>query len=133
MMKARGSERILVIDAHRDVLRYYQSLLETQGYTVKTGAFLEISQEQIEDWQPDLIIFDLLVDVKQEQQAWEVLRQLKASAYLASLPLLICAAAFVQTSFAVYLREQDISVLFKPLDTRVLSREIQTLLLRTYT
>ena len=74
-------------------------------------------------------MFDLLVDAKQEQQTWRVIRQLKAFSHLASLPLLICTAAFVRASrISTYVREQQVAFLFKLLDTQVLSHQIHTLL-----
>ena len=73
-------------------------------------------------------MFDLLVDAKQEQQTWRVIRQLKAFPHLASLPLLICTAAFVLPDFLTYVREQQVTFLFKPLDTQVLSQQIHTIL-----
>jgi response regulator RpfG family c-di-GMP phosphodiesterase len=128
MMKAREAARILVIDAHRNVMEYYRRLLEAQGYGVETSTFRETNQEEIERWHPDLIVFDLLVDAKQEQQAWSVIQQLKASPHLACIPLLICIAAFVLPDFLTYVCEQQVTFLFKPLDTRILSRQIHVLL-----
>ena len=127
-MKARATSRILVIDANRDVMGYYRRLLEALGYGVETSTWSETSQGEIERLHPDLVLFDLLVDDTQEKQAWQLIRQLKASSFSASLPLLICAVAFVSPSFVAYLHEQNISILFKPLDTHLLNHTIRALL-----
>ena len=124
----RSAARILVIDAGRDAMGYYRRLLEAEGYMVETSTWQSMNQEVIERWRPDLIVFDLLVDAEQEQQAWRLIQQIKASSHLACLPLLLCTAAFVLADFLTYVREQQVVVLFKPLDTRVLSQQIHSLL-----
>lgn len=126
-MKAGDAARILVIDASHDVLGQYRRLLEAQGYGMETSTWSSTNLEEIERWHLDLIVFDLLVDAKQEQQAWRIIRQLKASLHLTCIPLLICIAAFVSHDFLTYVREQQVAFLFKPLDTQALSQQIHTL------
>jgi CheY-like chemotaxis protein len=129
MMKARQAAHILVIVANRGVMGHYRRLLEAEGYDgVEITTWESINQEKMAWWHPDLVLLDLLVDAAQEHQAWQVIRQLKNTPSLASIPLLICIAAFVDPSFLASVREQQVAFLFKPLDMRVLIHQIHLLL-----
>ena len=50
---------ILVIDANRESMGHYQRLLQTEGYGVEIATFLEATQEEIQRWCPDLVVFDV--------------------------------------------------------------------------
>lgn len=119
---------ILVIDANRESVEHYQRWLQAEGYSVEISTFLAVTQEEVERWHPDLVLFDLLVDTVQEQQAWQLIRQFKDAPQLASLPVLICAAALVPPGFLSYAQDQHIPILFKPFDKEQLSRAIHRLL-----
>lgn len=123
--------RILVIDANRESMGHYQRLLQAEGYGVEIATFLEVTQEEVERWHPDLIVFDVLVDAAQEQQMWQLIRQFKASPQFASLPILICAAALVLPGFLNYVQDQHIPLLFKPFVIQQLLGAIRALLTLT--
>lgn len=125
------SFRILVIDSNRSALVYYQHVLQAEGYGIEIGTFATESWQEIERASPDLIIFDLLVDIEQERQAWHLTQQLHASVLTASIPLLVCIAAFLLPSFALFLQETHIPILFKPFGQTELRRKLLSLLLPT--
>lgn len=85
--------RILMIDASRESLGYHQRWLQAEGYGVEMTTFLETTQEEVERWHSNVIVFDLLADAVQEQQTWQLIRQFKASLVLPPFPLLICASS----------------------------------------
>lgn len=69
------SSRILVIDANRAVLESYFHFLQAEGYSVEVSTFSSITVQEIERWNPALIIIDLLIDQQLEQQAWHLMPQ----------------------------------------------------------
>ena len=129
VIKKKETEYILVIGSHREVLEYYRRFLQTEGYGVKISTFLEEDVTTISQIQPDLILFDLLVDTQQEKLAWHLLGDLKAEMVTAAIPLLVCTAAFVLPNFATAIQKHQIPTFFKPFRLIDLGREIHLLLL----
>jgi response regulator RpfG family c-di-GMP phosphodiesterase len=113
-MKDRADFRILIIDATRNALIQYQRVLQSQGYSVDISTFQTEKSNDIERLQPGLIIFDLLVDVTQEQLAWQLIKDLKASPLTNTIPLLLCTATLLLPDFSHYLKDMLVPTLFKP-------------------
>ena len=120
---------ILVIDDSRNVLKYYQRILQAEGYGVETTTFLTENWTEIERTQPDLIIFDLLVGAHQERKALHLAQQLQASALTSSIPILVCSAVLVLPSLSDFVRQKHISILSKPLHLNELTRKVRLMLL----
>jgi DNA-binding response OmpR family regulator len=129
MIEKKETEHILLIGSHREALEYYQRFLQTEGYDVKISTFLEENVTTISQIQPDLILFDLLVDTQQERLAWHLIEHLKAEAATTAIPLLVCTAAFVLPNFATVIQRYQIPTFFKPFRLIDLGREIRSLLL----
>lgn len=124
----KQTKRLLVIDSNRSMLDYYQLIFQAKGYRVDITTFAETNQPEIERVLPDLILFDLLADPEQERQTWRLARQLQARAPTASTPLLICTAAFILPTVALFVQESGIPVLFKPFEVKKLTGTVFSLL-----
>jgi CheY-like chemotaxis protein len=55
--------RILIVDDEPSICRFVTTLLEDEGYTVRTAANGAVGLELAQTWQPDLIILDMLMPV----------------------------------------------------------------------
>ena len=54
----RGSH-ILVVDDETDILEVLETLLEAEGYRVRTANGGQTALDLLQDWRPDLILLDL--------------------------------------------------------------------------
>ncbi len=57
-----ASKKVLVIDDDPDILFFCKSLLEAEGYTVKTAISGAEGLEAAQTEQPDLIILDIMME-----------------------------------------------------------------------
>ena len=129
-MSITTSSRILVIDDNRAVLESYFHFLEAEGYSVEVSTFSAITVQEIEQWNPALILIDLLIDQQLEQQAWRLMQQVEASHAAISTVFLICTASLLLSDYRAYLHEKQTPILFKPLKLEDLGRQVQHLLSR---
>ncbi|HEX9978113.1 MAG TPA: response regulator, partial [Acidimicrobiia bacterium] len=70
------SERILVIDDDPDIVRFVETSLELEGYTVGTARDAEDGLQQAFADPPDLVLLDLMMP---GVGGFEVLRRLQTS------------------------------------------------------
>jgi DNA-binding response OmpR family regulator len=69
-------KKIFLIDDDPDILEIYGELLRKQGYQVRTAVNTTIARPEIETFQPDLIILDVMMEHADEgfvfaQRLWD--------------------------------------------------------------
>jgi DNA-binding response OmpR family regulator len=111
-VKARvGSHRILVVeddDTLRDILA---EALREDGYTVELAADGEIALELAHQWQPDLLILDLMMPNMNGEELVSTMREVEGSA---SLPIIVLSAS--RRAEEVGVRIGALAALRKPFD-----------------
>lgn len=120
--------RILVIDEAAELLNSFRAILEGEGYEVSLALSTNIKLADIELLQPDLIILDYPHPFMREKPS--LLSQIKAYQPVATIPLLLCSAAYKEVAMLrPYLQEHRIPCLLKPFELDDLLRNVQMLLL----
>lgn len=68
--------RILVVDDEEDMAKVIRLVLESDGYEVRTQLDPELAVEDAQSFQPDAILLDLVMPVKDGHQIFRSLREL---------------------------------------------------------
>jgi CheY-like chemotaxis protein len=117
--------QILVINDTVAILEFYRAILEDEGYQVTTDGFATENAallQRVIDFQPDLIILDLLI--LDERRGWQFLQLLKMERQTASIPIIVSTgAARMVEELQVHLDTMGVGVVLKPFDIDVLLRE----------
>src|SRR5512143_1279695 len=83
------SQRILVVDDDRQIVRLVQSYLQQSGFSVLTAYDGEEAMHVIRREKPDLIVLDLMLP---KRDGLEITRILRGDQTLASIPILMLTA-----------------------------------------
>ena len=82
-------KKILLIDDDPDVIAILQLLLKKKGYEVATAAREEEAYKQVESFEPDLIVLDVLLSGVDGR---EVCKKLKSSPKSKHIPIIMFSA-----------------------------------------
>lgn len=115
--------RILVVDDDFSNADAIQMLLEEENFEVKSIHHSDLLEETVKDYQPDLIVMDILLD---KGDGRELCSLLKRNSKTLSIPILLITAmldwqARAKTSHAD-------ALMFKPFDYLTLTRKVHELL-----
>jgi len=83
------TQRILVVDDDRQIVRLIQSYLQQSGFTVLTAYDGEEALHVIRREKPDLVVLDLMLP---KRDGLEITRLLRADERLAAIPILMLTA-----------------------------------------
>lgn len=81
--------RILVVDDTPMNVKLLHDLLEVEGYAVETAASGEEGLTKVADWQPDLVLLDVMMP---GMSGYEVCEKLRAEPETAALPVVLVTA-----------------------------------------
>ncbi len=88
------TQRILVVDDDKQIVRLARSFLEQAGWTVLTAYDGETALQTIRSERPDLIVLDLMLPAP---DGWEIARRIRQNERLASIPILMLTAKVEDT------------------------------------
>jgi len=88
---------ILVVDDDADIRDSLQLILERDGYAVRSAANGSQARDLLAEWQPDLVILDVMMDT--DTEGFDVAHELRAGGTLAETPIILL------TSFLEKVRE----------------------------
>jgi DNA-binding response OmpR family regulator len=121
------SQRILVVDDDKQIVRLVQSYLEQAGFAVLTaydgGAALRLIRAE----HPDLVVLDLMLP---DQDGWAITRAVRADPSLAGLPIIMLTARVDDTDKIVGLEIGADDYLGKPFNPRELVARVRAVLRR---
>jgi len=83
------SQRILVVDDDRQIVRLVQSYLQQAGFTVLTAYDGEEALHAIRREKPDLVVLDLMLP---KRDGLEITRLMRSDEVLATIPILMLTA-----------------------------------------
>jgi len=129
-----GKPGILIVDDDPDIRGTLLLVLENNGYEAKTASNGEEALKALEDWHPELIILDIMMDT--ETEGFEVAYKIRNDCRLSEIPIVML------TSFLDKMRkegpEQFLDILEeewpatwlfeKPVDTKKLLEKIGSIL-----
>lgn len=115
-----NSKKILIIDDDEAILEALKIYLEDLGYLVKTNPTAEKILSKIEDFNPDLILLDLLLA---DKDGLEVAKKIRVTKNIEKIPILIMTA---HPSISKRAKEVNINgYIEKPFDVNQLVKVIE--------
>jgi two-component system alkaline phosphatase synthesis response regulator PhoP len=121
------SQRILVVDDDKQIVRLVQSYLEQAGYTVLTSYDGTTALRIIRTERPDLMVLDLMLP---DQDGWSITRTVRADASQAGLPIIMLTARIEDTDKIVGLEIGADDYVAKPFNPRELVARVRAVLRR---
>ena len=121
------SQRILVVDDDRSIVKVICSYLEQSGYQTLAAYDGEIALHQIRRERPDLVILDLMMP---NRDGWEVTQIVRADKSLAPTPIIMLTARVEDTDKIVGLELGADDYITKPFNAREVVTRVKALLRR---
>jgi two-component system alkaline phosphatase synthesis response regulator PhoP len=121
------SQRILVVDDDKQIVRLVQSYLEQAGYAVLTAPDGAAALRIIRTERPDLVVLDLMLP---DQDGWAVTRTVRSDANQAGLPIIMVTARVEDTDKIVGLELGADDYIAKPFNPRELVARVRAVLRR---
>lgn len=120
-------EKILVVEDDRDILELMTYNLEKEGYVVATAMAGEEALKKISQFDPDLILLDLMLP---GIDGMEICRQLKQQEKTRGIPIIFVTAKSEETDVVTGLEIGAEDYLAKPFSPKVLIARIRSVLRR---
>jgi diguanylate cyclase (GGDEF)-like protein len=122
---ADQSFRILIVDDTEDIRELLCLRLEAEGYEARAAANGETGLDIARQWQPDLILLDLMMP---GMDGYEVCRHLKALPATRRTPVIFLTARTDVTDRVKGLSHGAVDYISKPFDSRELLARVQVAL-----
>lgn len=120
-------EKILVVEDDRDILELMTYNLEKEGYVVATAMAGEEALKKISQFDPDLILLDLMLP---GIDGMEICRQLKQQEKTRGIPIIFVTAKSEESDVITGLEIGAEDYLAKPFSPKVLIARIRSVLRR---
>jgi DNA-binding response OmpR family regulator len=121
------SQRILVVDDDRSIVKVLAGYLEQSGYQVITAYDGEAALHVLRRERPDLILLDLMMP---NRDGWEVTQIVRADKSLAATPIIMITARMDDTDKIVGLELGADDYIPKPFNPREVVARVKALLRR---
>jgi two-component system, OmpR family, alkaline phosphatase synthesis response regulator PhoP len=121
------SQRVLVVDDDRQIVRLIRSYLEEAGFTVLTAYDGEAAMHAVRRERPDLIVLDVMLPGR---DGLEIVRWLRADSGLAGIPVLMLTARVEDSDKIIGLELGADDYLTKPFNSREVLARVRAILRR---
>ncbi|HEU5103877.1 MAG TPA: response regulator transcription factor [Roseiflexaceae bacterium] len=121
------SQRILVVDDDKQIVRLVQSYLEQAGFQVLSEYDGAAALRAIRTERPDLVVLDLMLP---DQDGWAITRIVRGDASLAGLPIIMLTARVEDTDKIVGLELGADDYVAKPFNPRELVARVRAVIRR---
>jgi two-component system alkaline phosphatase synthesis response regulator PhoP len=121
------SQRILIVDDDREIVRLLRAYMEQGGYQVLVAYDGETALHILRRERPDLVILDLMLP---DRDGWEVTRIVRSDAALAATPIIMLTARVSDHDKIVGLELGADDYVTKPFNTRELMARVRAVLRR---
>jgi CheY-like chemotaxis protein len=122
-MADKQRSRVLVVDDERNVLLTYRMLLEQEGYDATASLTAKEAIRLLEKEKFDILLCDLSLEEK--RTGFEVINA--ARERNAGVPAVLLTG-YASPEAAEYAKENDVAVLYKPIEIEEFLKTIATLL-----
>lgn len=122
------TQRILVVDDDRQIVRLVGSYLEQAGFQVLTAYDGETALREARSSHPDLIVLDLMLP---DRDGWEVTRSIRADASIEGTPIIMLTARVDDTDKIVGLEVGADDYITKPFNPREVVARVRAVLRRS--
>ena len=121
------SQRILVVDDDKQIVRVLKAYLEQEGFRVLTAYDGEMALHLIRSERPDLVVLDLMLP---KRDGWDITRIMRADPTLAALPIIMLTARVEDTDKIVGLELGADDYVTKPFNPREVVARVRAVLRR---
>lgn len=122
------TQRILIVDDDKHLVRLLKAYLEQAGLTTLTAYDGEEAQHIIRREHPDFLILDLMLPGR---DGWEITRWIRGDPHLASIPILMLTARVEDVDKILGLELGADDYLTKPFNPREVVARVHAILRRT--
>jgi len=122
------TQRILVVDDDKSIVKVLSVYLEQSGYQVLTASDGDMALHILRRERPDLVILDLMMP---HRDGWEVTHIVRADKALAATPIIMLTARVEDTDKIVGLELGADDYITKPYNAREVVARVKALLRRT--
>ena len=122
------SQRILVVDDDKQIVRLVRSYLEDSGYSVLTAYDGESALHTIRRERPDLVVLDLMLP---DRSGWDIARIIRADEHLRQLPIIMLTARVEDHDRIVGLEIGADDYVTKPFNPREVVARVRAVLRRS--
>jgi CheY-like chemotaxis protein len=119
------SSRILIVDDNPVNLKLAADVLESAGLAIDRAIDAEHAQRVLSDTLPELILMDIALP---GMDGLTLTRQLKADPRFEGIPIIALTASAMKGDDRKALEAGCVSYITKPIDTRKLAQQVQTIL-----
>lgn len=114
--------KVLVVDDAKFILMVTETLLQAEGFEVRTAdGGIEGIKSWVE-WQPDLVLLDLMMP---DKNGWEVIAEARTTPECAKTPVIIYSAKDDPLMRTKAKEAGAYEFILKPFDNKVLARIIR--------
>jgi two-component system alkaline phosphatase synthesis response regulator PhoP len=121
------SQRILVVDDDKSIVKVLSAYLEQSGYQVLPAYDGEMALHALRRERPDLVLLDLMMP---RRDGWEVISLVRADKTLAATPIILLTARVEDTDKIVGLELGADDYITKPFNAREVVARVKSLLRR---
>jgi len=122
------SQRILVVDDDKEIVRIIRAYLQQAGYTVLIAYDGETALHIIRSDRPDLVVLDLMLP---DRDGWSITRVVRADEALAATPIIMLTARVESTDRVLGLNIGADDYIPKPFDPHEVVARVRAVLRRT--
>ncbi len=122
------SQRVLVVDDDKEIVRILRAYLQQAGYIVWVAYDGETALHMIRSDRPDLILLDLMLP---DRDGWDITRRLRADETLAATPIIMLTARVETTDRVLGLNIGADDYIPKPFDPHEVVARVRAVLRRT--
>lgn len=122
------SQRILVVDDDKEIVRIIRAYLEQSGYNVLTAHSGESALHMIRSDRPDLVVLDLMLP---DRDGWNITRIVRGDAALARLPIVMLTARVEDSDKIIGLELGADDYIAKPFNPHEVVARVRAVLRRT--
>lgn len=122
------SQRILVVDDDKEIVRILRAYLEQAGYTVWSAHNGETALHMIRSDKPDLIVLDLMLP---DRDGWDITRIVRTDETLAATPIIMLTARVDSSDRVLGLNLGADDYIPKPFDPHEVVARVRAVLRRT--
>jgi two-component system alkaline phosphatase synthesis response regulator PhoP len=124
-----ASERILVVDDDKEIVRLVQGYLEKSGFEVLRAYNGETALHMLRREHPDMLILDLMLP---DRDGWDITRIIRGDPILAATPIVMLTARVEDTDKIVGLEMGADDYVTKPFNPRELVARVRALFRRSH-
>ena len=127
MPTANSTQRILVVDDDKEIVRLVRAYLEQSGFSVLVASNGEAALHAMRRERPDLVVLDLMLP---DRDGWDITRLVRSDPTLAATPIIMLTARVEDTDKILGLELGADDYIAKPFNPREEVARIRSVLRR---